>query len=181
MTTIISSAKLRDITADVMDALKAVETRHGIKFSGNGGKYSNAGTGEIKLKLAAVMAAGPSGEVTVALDPNTKWMMDHHGLTDEHVRWPTVGRQCGYAGAWKITGYNSRAPKYPWCVTERNSGKTFRLPDGLAKTLFGKTTRIPFDPPKVAAPSVPVGTSMTPPAPTPPAPTPPARQYESEF
>lgn len=175
MTTIISSAKLRDITADVMDALKAVETRHGIKFTGNGGKYSNAGTGEVRLKLAALLDASSGA---VALDQNTKWMMDRYGLVEEHVRWPTIGRQCGYAGAWKITGYNTRAPKYPWSVTERDSGKTFRLPQSLALQLFGKTSRIPFDPPKVAAPSIPIGT-MTPATPSPA--SAPARQYESEF
>ena len=98
------------------------------------------------------------------LDSLTKRMIVAHGLTDEEVRWSK------YPGAWRITGYNARAPKYAFTISERG-GKSYRIPLHMAQSIFGLNTRIPYDPPKV----------QSQPQQSAPASTKPQREYAASF
>lgn len=151
--------KLRLVTADIMAALKDVEARHGIKITQDRGGFDNGSTGDLKLKFALVNTANGTAE----LDANTKWALKQYGLTDELVHWP------GKVGRWRISGYNSRAHRYPFSITPEfpHQGRGWRVPLSTVQAYF-----------KVRTPVAPAASSA--PAPV-TAPTTPARTYESQF
>lgn len=148
--------KLRLVTADIMAALKDVETKHGIRITQDRGHFDNVSTGDLKLRFALVNATTGTAE----LDANTKWALNHYGLTDGFVEWP------GKPGRWRITNYNSRAHRYPFSVAPEHSyhGRGYRVPLSTVNAYFKKKAAV--------APATPAPVT---------APTTPARTYESQF
>lgn len=156
----------RMITREVMDALKSIEARHGIKFTLGRGHYDNGASGDFQLKFNVL---GENG--IPELDENTKYAMRSHDLTDELVKWP------GRPGAWRIVGYNSRAHRYPYTVKPDHGGQGFRISLFTAQQHFGKATRIPATASQVKAA---VGQQPGAPVPSPIGNTP-QRHYEAQF
>jgi hypothetical protein len=106
----INRAALRIITEEVMVALKTVGDKHGVDLTQAGGKFSNSGTGEIKLKLAVRdNGMGVSGEENRFRQnaPLSGISADAFGKTFMHA-----GR------TYTVAGWKPSSPKY--CVMAKD-------------------------------------------------------------
>jgi hypothetical protein len=117
--TTMTSARCRQLTADIVAACKAIERKHGVTIECAGGRYNTADA-VIKLKVAYVNEAG---------DAETKEMRIFR------FRYPQLaGRDCMLNNRRvRFIGYNSRAKAYPIQYMDLVSRRQFKAGEHVVR------------------------------------------------
>lgn len=118
------SAQHRQVSAEVIAALKAVGDKFGIDFRTNGGNIG-AGGGMIKLEVNLRDSASGKSQAKIMWDAYCHL----YGLAKEDFGAIFhTGRD-----AYKITGINRSAPKYPIMGERLGDRKGFKFPASTVK------------------------------------------------
>lgn len=129
-----SQKDAQSVKADILEALKAVEAKWGVKASfPNRGTITHTG---FEIKVAVNKADTATGE-----DLGVKKAFDRaaffYGLKPEHR-----GVEFSWGGKrWRLDSINTRAPRWPFNVTELKTGVGKRLPVEAAEII--KNVKIP--------------------------------------
>lgn len=118
------------VNAIVMAALKEAGIE-GVNFAYRGGKFSDS---SFTMKIEAIVEGGVSIKDDRNLN-NLKFYapMDSVDITKKSAI-------PGESGEYELIGYNTRAPKYPYIVSNGKTGPRSRLklPTALVQKLFGE-------------------------------------------
>lgn len=158
----IDRSTLKYIDQRLMEAIADLGDELGLSIKVGSGSYSSTSyTPKLEIKLLD-QATG-----VAVVDPFFKLKCDQHGLD------PTMISREGY----RLSGYNPRAPRFPWLMEDTRNGQQRKATDGWVKSRFAKLN--PAVPPRGVIPTnTNPHTSPTTPAPSSPSP---GRTYEPSF
>jgi hypothetical protein len=126
---------VRSISADVMDALKAVATKHGIQFSSKGARFTSS---NVTFRLeAALLGAGGVAETRERTD-----YLRCAGLYGLKTEWLDKSFRHG-GDDFTIIGLSTRKTKNPILCTNTRNGKTYIFPADTVKVLMSAQTKTP--------------------------------------
>lgn len=121
-------SKVRQISTDMMEALKAVATKHGIEFSYKGGSFS-ASNATYKLEAALIGAAG------VAETRDRKDYTLYAATYGLNAEWLDKTFVHG-TDTFTIIGLSTRKRKNPILCQNNKTGKTYVFPAHTVKMLM---------------------------------------------
>ena len=118
---IFNKQNLRVIRTDVLDALKAVEKKHGVSFTLGNTRYSPT---DFRVKLECFAVKDNSGKDVDAAKAAFESKAFRVGIKrTAYGKTFTHGRK-----TFKIVGINTRAPKYPIQAESINRGDRYKFP-----------------------------------------------------
>jgi len=108
---------LKALTPSLEAALKDFAKQHGLEVELNGGKFdAGSFTPRVSFKKADIAKASD--------DANLESWMKISSLTKKE------------SSKYVLTGYNSKAQRYPWIARSKVDGKSYKLDDDTARRHF---------------------------------------------
>lgn len=118
----------KQLSADMLEALKAVALKHGVQFSYKGGNFSSS-SANFRIEAAVV------GDGGVAETADRRCFKQYASLFDLKPEWLDKSFVHGN-DTFTIIGLNTRKSKNPVLGKSANNGKTYIFPANTVKTLM---------------------------------------------
>jgi hypothetical protein len=122
---------LRTFHADALDALKAVAKKHGVTIAQKAGSYARDGSNAtLKFEIATI---GNDGQAQTKAAQAFKRDAARFGIDPEALGTTFTSRGVEY----RITGLNTRRPKYPISADRVRDGRAHKFPASVVAASKG--------------------------------------------
>jgi len=123
----VTKAFMTTLDSEIKAALAEVVEKHGLTMSINGGKYDPAASYSPKLKFCIVTEDG--------IPADFKRLAPLYNMTEDDYNKEIRLNNGNMA---KITGINTRRPKYPISVVDCVTGKSYKIPNSMVLMQLGQ-------------------------------------------